>query len=142
MSIATDVSLRTLSLSLPVTYAAHFPPDMAEYFNARWTPRQLWNIDLPTEAIQIAELDWHLDYPFWPSDPPGHIFDLRPRAVLEARAVHPGHYERILAADTRYPLEVGVFGSSVVILDGIHRLAKLVREGASEVHVRTSFASL
>lgn len=113
-----------------------FPSEMADYFSSRWNPRLLWQLELPVETIPVETLEWHLDYPFWPSNPPWNIFDLKPRDVLSDCELHRGHYSRILNADTACPLEVGVFGETVVILDGIHRLAKLVLQSVAEVEVR------
>ena len=109
---------------------------MADYFDSRWAPKELWNLDLPVETMLISDVEWHLDYPFWPTKPPEQIFDFKPRDVLTKRADFPEHFNRVLAADTRFPVEVGVFGWTVVILDGIHRLAKLALDGSPELQVR------
>jgi len=119
-----------------MSFADRFPPDIADYFDSRWIPKLLWELDLQVEAMSVASLEWHLDYPFWPSNPPAHIFDLKPRDVLSDCMVHPDHYSRILEADTSYPLDVGCFGNTAVILDGIHRLAKIVLIGSTELKVR------
>ena len=109
---------------------------MAAYFSSKWTATHLWQLELPVVTIPRKALEWHLDYPFWPTAPPEHIFDLRPRDVLLNPGLHPHHHRRILEAETSYPLEVGVLGSTTVILDGIHRLAKLSRESGTDASVR------
>ena len=86
--------------------------------------------------ISVTDLEWHLDCPFWPTDPPHQIFNLKPRDVLAEPGRYSDHHRRILEADMAYPLEVGHFGSTLVILDGIHRLAKMVSHGTTEAQIR------
>jgi len=110
-----------------------FPPEIAEYFDAHWEKRELWGLDLPCNVVEISTLQWHLDYPFWSTSPPGPVFDLMPRAVLAAPRKYPGHWGRIVAANLSFPVHVGRFGGQLVILDGLHRLAKAIQGGQSRI---------
>ena len=113
-----------------------FPSEMLEYFNLRWCDQSLWALDLPIQTGCVESFQWHLDCPFWASNPPDAIFDLCPRRVLNHPQAFPDHYLRIHRVDTAYPLETAHFGGRLVILDGIHRLAKQVLRGEREVHYR------
>ncbi len=95
---------------------------------------KLWDLELPVEEIPSAELDWHLDMPFfWQPDQP---FSLRPREVL----TNPEHYQEwmqtIMDADTSYPIDIIWWQGRWQILDGLHRFCQLVVRGESRMRVR------
>ena len=122
-----------------MSFSSHkkkFPPEIGEYFDSTWKKRELWELDLPNKAMRVSALQWHLDYPFWSREPPGPVFNLRPRVVLSNPSKHLRHWNRIVTADLSYPLEVGRFGERHVILDGLHRLAKVVLAGANELQCK------
>jgi hypothetical protein len=108
-------------------HASKFPAEIEAYFLSRWNRRAIWQLDLVVQTAPLGDFTWHLDQPFWSSQPPQPRFDLRPRAVLEDPDQYAAHHKRILAADARFPLDVARFGSRIVILDGIHRLARMYR---------------
>ena len=110
-----------------------FPPEIARYFDSTWEKHALWRLDLPRSALQVSALQWHLDYPFWSAEPPGPVFDLTPRAVLANPKKYSRHWDRIVAADLSFPVHVGRFGRRLVILDGLHRLAKAVHSEVAEL---------
>ena len=114
-------------------HSKKFPAEMSEYFASAWSNRELWHLQLQADALPIQQLEWHLNYPFWSSEPPAPLFDLRPRTVLESPQEFPRRWERVLKADTQFPILVARFGELIVILDGHHRLVKSISEGASEV---------
>jgi len=102
-----------------------FPPEMDKYFDLRW-PENLWDLGGSLRNARVSEFEWHLDCPFWASAPPDHIFDLCPRTVLDYPKVYSDRIERIWTVDTSFPITVALFNELRVILDGIHRLTKLV----------------
>ena len=114
-------------------HATKFPDEISPYFGLRWKPHQLWNLDLVSEPGNVESLTWHLHYPFWSSEPPAPLFDLCPGEVIKKPDRSRYHWERCAAADLRYPLHVTRIASRVVILDGIHRLAKLTMLGRSDL---------
>jgi hypothetical protein len=79
----------------------------------------------------------------------GRVYDLnrifeatqgrRPRRVRMSeldwilRAAPPHDAARVARADTRYPILVHREGGRTVVVDGLHRLAKLKAEGAQTV---------
>lgn len=109
-------------------------PHLYRSFN--WSNRRVWSLPLPAIVIPIEEIDWHLEATLWSTVPGKRLFDVAPLAVLENPDRYPWHFERILAADVRFPLDVAVNDGRDVILDGVHRLAKLRRDGASQLRIR------
>ncbi len=113
------------------------PPEMrGYYFDFNWSNERIWALDVPVGVVPVRDLAWHLDIPIWSTVRGEPRFDLHPRAVLKDPVSHAFHTERMLGADTRYPLELMWTGERFVILDGIHRLARLVHERAESARVR------
>ncbi|MEZ4320405.1 MAG: hypothetical protein R3F61_23195 [Myxococcota bacterium] len=86
-------------------------------------------------AVSVAELEPHLDLAYWASAPPDRVFDLAPRAVLEDPGMHADHAARIDAAEVRWPIRLVDIGGFTMVLDGLHRLARAVRDGVVRVPV-------
>lgn len=99
-----------------------------------WDAEDVWELDVPTEMIPASELTWHFDIPFWSK--PGGFYDLSVNEVLAQPDKFPEEYSRIQAADTIHPIDIMDQDGRWVILDGLHRLVKLVGQGSSEVAVR------
>ncbi len=123
------------------------PPEMrGYYFDFNWSNERVWAQDAPVEVVPLSDLAWHLDIPIWSTVQGQPRFDLRPRDVLGDPAGHPRHAERLAAVDTSYPLDAMWTTDRLVILDGIHRLARLLSEGADVArvrrHPRTSIARI
>ncbi len=112
------------------------PEEMSEYFNLRWVNSKIWLIDSPTHNAEISLFQWHLDCPFWASNPPDQFFDLRPRDVINYPKRYPERFQQILTVDTSFPIETMYFESRLVILDGIHRLANLIVNDIPEIKYR------
>lgn len=101
-----------------------------------WDNRRVWALAVPVTEIEVASLTWLLDEPLWSSRPPEPLFDLRPRDVLAEPDAHPQHAGRVRAADLAWPLDLYPHRGRFVVLDGLHRLARLVLQGASRAQVR------
>jgi hypothetical protein len=99
-----------------------------------WDRERLWGLELPTDAMPIATLEWLLDVPLWRTQ--GQAFTLLPRDVLGDPQRHRDHHERTLNADLAYPIDVTFWRGRWIILDGIHRLLKAVSLGVGEIAVR------
>jgi hypothetical protein len=113
-----------------------FPAEMSEYFRSSWETQAIWRVEAPRRTLSLRELNWHLDCPFFSSDPPAPLFDLQPRSVLDDPHHFPRHWQRVLAADLRFPIDVSAFGDRLVILDGLHRLVKSNDAGAIVMECR------
>jgi hypothetical protein len=118
------------------SHSEKFPPEIHEYFASSWDKHELWRLELPRSRIPVDQLVWHLDYPFWSTNRPAPLFDLKPRTVLEDPDEYTVQWSRILAADLRFPIDTGIFGNRRVILDGFHRLLKSIVTGATEIECR------
>jgi hypothetical protein len=77
-----------------------------------------------------------LDLPFWSSQPPAPYFDLVPRLVIEDPTVHVVHARRIAEADMSFPLDVMEHRGRLCVMDGLHRLARAVRDGEDTISIR------
>jgi hypothetical protein len=106
-----------------------------------WENERVWAVEAPTGEMAVSDLAWLLDLPLWSTRPPEPLFDLRPRAVLEDQAQHAGHAQRIATADLQYPLDLFEVNGRWVVLDGVHRLARLTQDGARRAAVRCLPAS-
>lgn len=104
-------------------------------FDFSWDEKKVWALNVPIEDMAIDELVWHVDVPFLWTKPDGY-YDLLPRDVLENPKTYPDEYERTMNANTSYPIDVMWWRERWVILDGLHRLMKLMTENANRVKVR------
>jgi len=100
-----------------------------------WNRERLWALDLPRRRLELEELRWHLDLPWWRQD--GVWFQVTPREFLAHPTAHPEHADRVANADLSYPLHVVLRHQRWLILDGIHRLVKAGSLGLTEIVVST-----
>ena len=105
-------------------------------FTFSWDEKEVWKLDVPVETMAVELLEWHFDLPFWNED--SKPYSLSAREVMENPEHCQAHYKRILAADTNFPIDVAMHPDTGkwLILDGLHRLAKLHLEGVTHVLVR------
>lgn len=114
-----------------------FPPELrAFYFDFDWDNRRVWGLDVPVETVPISDLAWHLDLPIWSTVPGQPLFNLVTNDVLQRLDAHPRHRKRLDKVDLGFPIDVMWSEDRYVILDGVHRLAKLKMLGARRVEVR------
>ncbi len=104
---------------------------MHGYFYCKW-PEDLWDLAEGYFTAPITDFEWQLNCPFWKTGK-GCSYNLRPNRVLSGLDRFPEHRQRIATCDTSYPLTVAEFNGTQVILDGLHRFAKLYLQGATEV---------
>jgi len=96
---------------------------------------KLWALEVPVEDMDINELFWILDVPFW-EDKDGNIV-ITPSEVINNLDKYPEHRDRIKTADTTHPLDIMKNKKGKwLTLDGLHRLAKLIIEGKQTIRVR------
>lgn len=100
-----------------------------------WDEQDVWQLDYPTQEIDIQQLTWHFEIPFWDWD--GQTYNLTPHQVLSHPELYQAQYKRIMSADTNYPIDVMPNqAGKLVILDGLHRLVKHHINGRTLVPVR------
>jgi len=115
---------------LPDTLAAHILP-----FD--WDVRLVWQESAEVTVRPLADFAYLLDLPLWSSIPhQGMLFDVSPREIIASPQRSPYQYERIVKADTDFPIDLLHYQEREWILDGVHRLAKLFLIEAESVKVR------
>ncbi len=103
-------------------------------FDFNWDEEKVWALDLPIEEMEIQELEWHFDIPFWWTE--GGFYDFKPIWVIENPEKYPERVERIMKADLTYPLDIMNWKGRWLLLDGLHRLTKAKMTGQKKVKVR------
>ncbi|MCR4326474.1 MAG: hypothetical protein NUV52_02370 [Candidatus Roizmanbacteria bacterium] len=112
------------------------PPIIQEVgFDFNWSEEKVWVLDVPVEDMDITELEWHFDIPFWWTKPDG-FYDLTPNDVLQNPEKHTEEYERIIQANLNYPLDSMFWRNRWLLLDGLHRLVKAKTLGMKTIKVR------
>jgi hypothetical protein len=102
-------------------------------FDFDWSEPKVWALEVPTEEIDVNELSWHFDIPFWDEN---GTYNLTPREVIDNPEAHKEEYERTTRADTSHPIDIMENKRRWLILDGLHRLVKLFISGEKSVKVR------
>lgn len=100
-----------------------------------WDRELLWALDLPRRRLELEELRWHFELPWWRRN--GAWFQMTPREFLTRHKAHPEHAARVANADLSYPLQVIRRHQRWLILDGIHRLVRAEMLGLRDIVVST-----
>lgn len=107
------------------------------YFPFNWEVADIWRLEGRLEKREVKELEWHLEIPFWSSERgKGMLFDLKPKEVLGNPEKHSYHSRRVIEADESYPIGLAEYKGREIIIDGIHRLAKLFSTGIETADVK------
>ncbi len=104
-------------------------------FDFDWDSKKVWVLDIPVTEMDMKELIWHFDIPFWELDDTDD-YNLTPRAVIHNEQGTKEHRKKIEEADTSYPIDIMENKGKWLILDGLHRLVKLYECGDEKVKVR------
>lgn len=111
------------------------PTSVLEYgFDFNWDEKKVWELDYPTEELDIEKLEWHFKVPFWDWD--NKRYNLTPNQVLNDSKKYQEQYERIMNSDISYPIDIMENKGKLVILDGLHRLTKCKILRMTKVKVR------
>ncbi len=95
----------------------------------------MWALPITAEKMETKELKWMMDIPFWENDK-GNIM-VTPNEVLKNPEKFPDHSKIIDECDMSYPIHITKNNlDEWLVLDGLHRLAKLVKEGKEELTVK------
>jgi len=100
-----------------------------------WDNKKVWALKVSVEEMDIAELAWQFDMPFWHIPPDRYV--VSPNQVMNNPEKYSTEHQRILDADMRYPIDIiqNKHGRWEM-LDGLHRLARAKLEGKTKVRVR------
>jgi hypothetical protein len=107
------------------------------YFGFDWDSKKIWALDLPIVDMDISELTWHFDLPFWELEDT-FSYNCTPYDVMQGRAGTRVHRQRVVDANASYPIDVYYIKDKrkYGILDGLHRVVKLYQLGQKTVKVR------
>jgi len=103
-------------------------------FDFSWSEKKVWALDVPVEKMDIKQLEFHFQIPFWNTK--NGYYDLTPNDVIKFPEKYQEEYDRIMKADLTYPIDIMKNKGHWLILDGLHRLAKAKILSRSEVKVR------
>ena len=104
-------------------------------FDFAWDNKKVWALELPVEEIDLHELEWHFDIPFWNKYPEGY-YDLTPNQVLNNPTKYKEESQKIENADMSYPLDIMFWRNRWLMLDGLHRLVRAKQLGWNTINVR------
>ena len=115
------------------------PEEIKEHgLDFHWDNQKVWSLNIPVEEMDITELEWMLDMPFWHNKDEEEInYTICPSEVIRDIHLYPFHKERMMKAKIEYPIDLmqNKHGRWV-ILDGVHRLINLIQQGERKVKVR------
>ena len=104
-------------------------------FDFSWESKKVWALDIPVEEMDMQDLIWHFDIPFWEIEDTDD-YNLTPWEVIKEPDKHSIHYKKIQYSDIKYPIDIMENKGRWLILDGLHRLVKLYESGLKTVKVR------
>jgi hypothetical protein len=99
-------------------------------FDFSWDERKVWVLDIPVAEMDISELIWHFDIPFWGNS------NIKPIDVVLHPELYPTDHLRMIHSDLAYPLDIMYWKNRWLLLDGLHRLLKAQILGLTVVKVR------
>lgn len=104
------------------------------HFEFDWDVRKVWKLQFPVEDMNITELEWLLDIPFWSST--DGEWTLTANQFMANPEKYERHYNRMRNSDIKYPIPIMLNKNNRwLLLDGLHRLCKLILNGATSVKV-------
>ena len=104
-------------------------------FNFDWDIEKVWKLDVPVVQMDIEDLIWHFDIPFFDKDGTDD-WNLTPWEVIKKIEGTMGHQTKVNDADLKYPIDIMENKGRLLILDGLHRLVKAHTQGLKQVDVR------
>jgi hypothetical protein len=128
-----DMPISAASTPFPLRDFA--PTELREVLlNLRWSLDRLHDLELPAECVPTSVLAWQLGLPWWKDG--AHYFAVSPNAVRADPVRYRAQWERTMRSDVSSPVHVIERPVGTVVLDGLHRLLKLVVLGREEVPVK------
>lgn len=107
------------------------PPSLAPVLpNVMWSRQRLHRLTLPIVQLQVDELSWQLELPWWKFR--GQHFAVAPNDVRRDPVTYADQWNRMQRAELRFPIHL-LQRDRKVILDGVHRLLKATVEGRQRI---------
>jgi hypothetical protein len=116
---------------------------MAKKFNwqsigfdfGNWEEEKIWALKLSVIDLDINDLVWHFDAPWWPDDN-GERWMVTPWDVIRQIEGTLNEQSNIEKVDLNFPIEVLAHRDRLLILDGVHRLVKAYKHGDKKIKAR------
>jgi hypothetical protein len=122
----------------------NYPDALANHilpFN--WDNKKVWKLDCAVVYGDVGSFAYLMNLPLWSTvSGCGMLFDISPNEVLSDPSRSPYQALRVDAADITFPLDFLSWNSKIWILDGVHRLAKLIKIGENRVSYRIHESSV
>lgn len=100
------------------------PEEILKYgFEFEIDVKKIWSLKTPVTEFPLEELLWHFNITPWDHD--GAALKIGPKDVLDNLEKYSKHHERILKADTSYPIDIAYNNGRWIIVDGLHRLCSI-----------------
>ena len=100
-----------------------------------WDEEKIWSLELPVIEMDIKDLIWHFDAPWWPNDS-GERWTITPWDVIRQNESSKNEQIKMEKADLLYSIDILENKGKWLVLDGLHRLAKAYKHGQEKVKVR------
>lgn len=114
--------------------ASSVPKEIQEVgFDFWWDSKKVWQLDVPVTEMGVKQLAWHFAYPFCTKVERNTTSN---PLTSNSSAEHQVEYDRTMAADLSYPIDVMDWKGRWLILDGLHRLVKAAIQKQTTVRVR------
>src|SRR3989338_7718702 len=96
--------------------------EVSKIFDFHWDSKKVWKLNEPETEIDINELMWHFDIPFWEIKDTDD-YNLTPREIIKEpdKDEHSFHWQKIQEADINYPIDIIENKGRWLVLDGLHR---------------------
>lgn len=101
------------------------------WYNFKRDINKVWDLNLPVEEIKIERLLWHFSFSFWFPNNTETIWH-----VLDNQGKYVQKMKRIEDTDTSYPLHIMEKKWKYLMIDWLHRLAKLYLQWKKTVKVK------
>lgn len=100
-----------------------------------WEEEKIWALKLPVVEMNIKELLWHFDAPWWPNDN-GERWTITLWDVIRQNEGSKNEQMKMEKAKLLYPIDILENKGRWLVLDGLHRLAKAYKHGQEKIKVR------
>ena len=96
---------------------------------------KLWQLSIPAEVMSLKVLENNLDIPYLEKEGTDD-WNMTPRMLIENYTQEMAHAGKTEKSDLSYPIHIYFNKNQWIILDGVHRYVKTIRNGAKTIEVK------
>lgn len=100
-----------------------------------WNQEMLFALDLDPVDVDLAELEVFLDVPIWRATGQAKLFSVTGRQILENPDLYEDHWNRVMLANTDFPITMYLRNGIPILLDGYHRSLQAFNLGKHSLRV-------